>query len=75
LTDNDLSEPVMIKFICDGLITSKLEPRLVELDLQRCGITEKGVVHIAKLLQCKYKLRVLNLRDNAISDEGASVLL
>jgi len=75
LTDNDFSDPVMLKFICDGIITSKVEPKLVELDLQRCGINEKGVANIAKLLQCKYKLRVLNLRDNAITDDSASVLL
>lgn len=75
MTDNDLSDPVMLKFICDGIISSKVEPKLVELDLQRCGINEKGVVPIARLLKCKYKLRVLNLRDNAITDDGASELL
>ena len=75
MTDNDLSDPVMLKFICDGIICSKVEPKLVELDLQRCGINDKGVVPIARLLQCKYKLRVLNLRDNAITDDGASELL
>jgi len=47
LTDNDFSDPVMLKFICDGIITSKVEPKLVELDLQRCGINEKGVANIA----------------------------
>jgi hypothetical protein len=40
----------MLKFICDGIICSKVEPKLVELDLQRCGINEKGVVPIARLL-------------------------
>lgn len=75
LTDNDLSDPVMLKFICDGIIMSKIEPKIVELDLQRCGINEKSVAPIAKLLQCKYKLRVLNLRDNAVTDDGASILL
>lgn len=50
---------------------AKTESKLIELDLQRCSISGESVLPIVDLLNSKYKLRVLNLKDNAVDDLGA----
>lgn len=56
--------------MCKGLTLAN-DSKLIELDLQKCSINDLSILPITNLLCTKYKLRVLNLKDNAIADEGA----
>ena len=75
LRENEISDPKCLKSLCDGLANSKQDPRVVDLDLQKCGLQCSSLPALVMLLSRKYKLRSLNLRDNGISDEGAHSLL
>jgi hypothetical protein len=47
LGDNNLSDPLCIKYITDGLLSSKVSPQLTHLELQKCSIGSKSVKFLA----------------------------
>ena len=59
---------------CQALIENRY-CKLIDLDLSKCNITSESARPLIKLLNSKYKLRHLNLKDNAIRDNAASELL
>ena len=61
--------------LCDALIENRQDCKLIEIDLSKCSITSECARPIVKLLNSKYKLRHLNLRDNSIRDDTASEML
>ena len=75
LSSNVFDEPACLKYLCEGLNNNKAGSKLVELDLQRCSLSSESIDPLVLLVARKYKLRILNLRDNGISDEGASAFL
>ena len=74
LTDNSLEDKRSLEYLCKGLANSKCNPKLIELELQRCSLSTDSVMSLVGLLSSKYKLRSLNLRDNGIVDEAAVAL-
>ena len=75
LQENEMITKDGLSYLCKGLIDNKKESKLVELDLQKCRIMSKSMLPFGKLLASNYKIRVLNLKHNHITDEGAEELL
>ena len=75
LNDNYFNENYSIKAIVEALTNHKGTAQLQDIDLQKCALTNESVKPLAELIQSKYKIRSLNLTNNAITDEGARELL
>jgi len=75
LADNNFADPECMRSLADGLLQNKVAPYLIELDLQRCGLTSECIKPLAEVFASKFKLRNLNLSNNGIQDEGARELI
>ena len=57
LASNNFSDPDCLKSLSEGLFLHNHSNYLVELDLQKCGLTKECTTYLAKVLASKYKLR------------------
>ncbi|XP_047678125.1 NLR family CARD domain-containing protein 3-like [Tachysurus fulvidraco] len=71
LSDNKLQDSG-VKLLCLGLKSPRC--RLEILRLRNCDITDKGCRALAEALRTESHLRELDLRDNALKDQGVQLL-
>ena len=57
------------------MIKRKYQHFLSELDLQKCGLTNDSLLVLSKLIASKFKLRILNLKNNGVGDDSAHQIL
>lgn len=69
LGNNNFIEPQCMKYLTDAM--RKHKGCLIELELQKCGLTTESLIYISKLIASKYKLRCINLKSNGVGDEAA----
>lgn len=75
LHENNLLDPLCVKYIVEALSKPKGQPKLTELNLQNCGLTKESIKYLVRLLTQKFKLHSLNLKSNGVCDESAQMLL
>jgi Ran GTPase-activating protein (RanGAP) involved in mRNA processing and transport len=73
LNENNPLTSEAVKAIAEALAKTKCG--LEDIDLQKCGISTESVKPLATFLQKKGKIRMINLSNNNITDEGGRLLL
>lgn len=74
LSENESITKDGLTFLAKGMLDAG-ESRLIELELAKNNFGSKAIQPLIRLLGFNHKIRSLNLKGNAITDEGAAELL